>query len=147
MSRWTTLPAEFTFSQLGQEKRFKFVLKGLLILITVYVALFFLLAEIIDPRAHSSGVSSFTAGLLFTDGLLDELESSITKMFVLLSNGITGLAMLIIEICAYFKGPTSTVHPVFSAGFPFFKLNSSIVLILVVRTGIHSKSDSVLVFY
>ena len=123
-------PAEFT--QLEHEKRFKFVLKCLFILITVYVALFFLLADIIDPRAPFVRVSSFT------DGLLVELEGSMTKVFVLFSNGMTGLAMLIVEICAYVKRPTSTVHPICSAGFivnniPFFTLNFSIFLIIVVQ--------------
>ena len=42
-------PIEFT--QLEHEKRFKFVLKGILILTTVYVVSFFVLILIIEPGA------------------------------------------------------------------------------------------------
>ena len=75
-----------------------------------------------------------------TGGLLVEVEGSMSKIFVLFSNGITGLAMLIVEICAYVMRPTSTISqdPVCSAGFivnnvPFFTLNFSIGLVIVVQ--------------
>ena len=39
------------FTQIAHEKRFKFVLKGILILTTVYVVSFFVLILIIEPGA------------------------------------------------------------------------------------------------
>ena len=71
-----------------------------------------------------------------------DLEDDITKLsttFFIFSGGITALAMTISEICAWVMRPASTfVNPVCSTGFivnsiPFFTLNTSIVLAMVVR--------------
>ena len=59
--------------------------------------------------------------------------------FFLFGDAVTGLAMVTAEICAWIMRPASTIiHPVCSVGFivnhiPFFTLNFSIVLGLVVQ--------------
>ena len=61
-------------------------------------------------------------------------------IFFLFGNTVTALAMVIAEICACVMRPASTIiHPMCSVGFvvnniPFFTLNFSIVLILMVQT-------------
>ena len=92
-------------------------------------------ALIIDPEAL------FRQVFLLTGDILDEPEGGKAYFVTLLfSNAVTALAMVTAEICAYIKRPASTIiHPVCSVGFivnhiPFFTLNFSIVLILVVQT-------------
>ena len=50
------------FTQIDHEKCFKFVLKGLFILITVWNVLLFVLAEIIEPGALYAWVVFFDWG-------------------------------------------------------------------------------------
>ena len=120
------------FIQIQHEKRFKLVLKIILILITVYVGLFFVLAQIIEPGALFRRVYFLTGGVF----------DSVTKLFaklILFSGGITALVMVTSEICAWVMRPASTIsHPVCSPGFivnhiPFFTLNISIVFGMVGR--------------
>ena len=81
-------------------------------------------------------------GMIFLTGeMLDEPEvGKAYLVFLLFSNAVTAFVMVTAEICACIKRPASTIiHPVCSVGFivnhiPFFTLNSSIVLILVVQT-------------
>ena len=126
-------PVEFT--QLEHEKWFRTLLIVILFLISFYVVLFFLLAQIIEPGVLFKKVN-------FLRGNPVDLEDDITKLsttFFIFSGGITALAMTISEICAWVMRPASTfVNPVCSAGFivnsiPFFTLNTSIVLAMVVR--------------
>ena len=61
-------------------------------------------------------------------------------MFVLFGNGATALAMVTAEICACaMRLASTTIQPVCTVGFilnniPFFTLNMSIVLVIVVNT-------------
>ena len=129
-------PVEFT--QLEHEKRFKVVLLLILVLITVYNGLFFVLAQIIEPGA----LFKFKKMYLFAVDVPD-LEDDFAKLILihfLFSNGITALAMVISAICAWIKRPTSTIsQPVCSVGFivnhiPFFTLNMSFVFWMVAQT-------------
>ena len=112
-----------------------------MVLITVYIASFFLLAHIIEPGAILERVY-FLAGDLFDQEGSKSASISVAKltsMFILFSSGVTAFAMVISEICAQIMRPASTIiHPVCSAGFivnniPFFSLNFSIVLEIVVQ--------------
>ena len=128
-------PIEFT--QIEHERRFKFVLKGIFILITVCVALLFAWTHIVSP-----GVLFSLRGMnILTGDMLDEPEvGKAYPVFLLFGNGAMALAMITAEICACIMRPASTiVHPVCSVGFvvnhiPFFTLNISIVLVTVVNT-------------
>ena len=128
-------PIEFT--QIEHERRFKFVLKGIFILITVCVALLFAWTHIVSP-----GVLFSLRGMhILTGDMLDEPEvGKAYSVFLLFGNGAMALAMVTAEICACIMRPASTiVHPVCSVGFvvnhiPFFSLNISIVLVTVVNT-------------
>ena len=137
------------FKQIEHEKRFKLVLKCLFILITVYVGSFFLLAQIIEPGALFGRVY-FLTGDLFEQ---EESIAALTEVFILFSHGITALAMVTAEICARIMRPASTIiQPVCSAGFvvnsiPFFTLNLSIVLIIVVQLVTGVFLDFVLPFW
>ena len=117
------------FTQIDQEKWFKFVLKGLFILITVWNVLLFVLAEIIEPGTVYASVGFLTGDMLV------EPE----HYLIILGNVVTGLAMVTAEICACvmkLRNASTIIHPVCSVGFivPFFTLDSSILLILVVQT-------------
>ena len=125
------------FQQLEHEKRFKFTVILILILITVFVVSLFVVAQIIEPGALFKKLN------FLTGEPVDRVEvDDVTKLcaiFILFPAGVTALAMITSEICAWVKRPASTiVHPVCSAGFivnsiPFFSLNTSIVLAMVVR--------------
>ena len=125
------------FNAIEHERRFKFVLKGIFILITVCVALLFAWTHIVSP-----GVLFSLRGMhILTGDMLDEPEvGKAYSVFLLFGNGAMALAMVTAEICACIMRPASTiVHPVCSVGFvvnhiPFFTLNISIVLVLVVNT-------------
>ena len=126
-------PIEFT--QIEHEKQFKFVFKGLFILITVWVVLSFVLAQIIAPGALFARVDFLTG-----DMLVKPEVGKAHSMNLLFGNVATALAMITAEISACIKRPASTIiHPVCSVGFivnhiPFFTLNFSIVLSLVVQS-------------
>ena len=104
-------------------------------MITIFVGLFFVLAQIIEPGAL------FGRAYFFTGDLFEQEESvaKLTEIFILFPHGITALAMVTAEICARIMRPVSTiVHPVCSAGFivnniPFVSLNFSIVLVIVLQ--------------
>ena len=133
------------FNQLEHEKRFKLVFKGLLILITVNVVLLALLAQMTEPGSLFGRVN-FLSGAFFEQ---EDSMSKSTRMFLVVSNSITALAMVTSEICARVMRPASTItQPVCSAGFivntiPFFTLNFSIVLGIVVHavTGVFFDFD------
>ena len=111
-------------------------MKGLFILITVCVVLTFVLAHIVKPGAFS--------GIYFLTGdILDKPEDSTAHlMFFVFGNGVTALAMVTAEICAFIMRPASTsttIQPVCSVGFvvnniPFVTLNFSVVISLVLQT-------------
>ena len=125
------------FNQLEHERRFKFIFQGLLILITLYVVSFFLLAHIIEPGALFKRVYFFTGGVLVEQD--DDSIAKLTAIRIIFSHGVTVLAMVTSETCAHLMRPVSTInHPVCSPGFivnsiPFFTLNFSIVLAIVVH--------------
>ena len=92
-------------------------------------------AQIVEPGALFVRVDFLTGDML--------VEREFGKAYLVFfhsSNGATVHAMVTAEICAWFMSPASTIiHPVCSVGFivnhiPFFTLNFSIVLILVVQT-------------
>ena len=120
------------FTQIDHEKYFKFVMRGLFILITVWNVLLFMLAEIIEPGALYARV-----GFLTGDMLVEQ-----EYYLIILGNVVTGLAMVTAEICACvmkLRNASTIIHPVCSVEFivnhiPFFTLNFSIVLVLVVQT-------------
>ena len=124
------------FHLLEHEKRFKSLMILILVLTTVYVALFFLLAQIIGPGALFRKVDFLTdvPSLDFEDSM-----TKLTAIFTISPSFVTGLIMVTSEICAWVKSPSSVnVHPECSPGFivniiPFFTLNMSIVLAHVVR--------------
>merc|ERR1712192_266758 len=119
------------------ERRFKFVLKALFILITACVILLFVWAQTFEPGA----LFNFKGTNFLTGGMLYEPEAiKAYFVFLLSGNGATALAMVTAEICASIMRPASTIiQPVCSIGvivnsIPFFTLNMSIVMILVVNT-------------
>ena len=130
------------FNQIEHERRFKFVLKGIFILITVYVVLILLLAQVTEPGALIGKVH-------FLARLFDPEDTMVrsTRIVILFCNGVTVFVMITSELCACIMRPASTITlPVCSAGFivntiPFFSLNISIVLALVVHvvTGVFFK--------
>ena len=84
-------PIEFT--QIDHEGRFKFVLKGIFILITVCVVLLFVIAQIIEPGFPFSGMT------FLTGEMWDELEVGKLKFVSLLfRNAVTALTMVTAEI-------------------------------------------------
>ena len=119
-------------------------MKGIFILITVYVGLLFGLGYFIYPGAL------FTGMYFLTGDMSDKPEDSIGKLHLMLfisGNALTAFAMATGELCAFVMRPASkNIHPcapiiqpaVCSVGFitnniPFFTLNLSIVLLLVVQ--------------
>ena len=120
------------FNAIEHERRFWLILKGIFILITVCVVLLFVWAQIIEPGALFERLHFLTGDMLVESG-------KAYLLFPLFTNGATALAMVIAGICACVMKPASTIiHPVCSAGFvlnhiPFFTLNMSIVLIMVVQ--------------
>ena len=127
------------FHLLEHEKRFKSLLILILVLTTVYVALFFVLAQIIEPGALFKKVYFLTGDLEFRLDDVGDNMARLTAIFFINSAGLTALVMLTSEICAWAKSPASTmIYPVCSPGFivnhiPFFTLNMSIVFGIVVQ--------------
>merc|ERR1719234_1275627 len=126
-------PIEFT--QIEHERRFKLVLKGIFILITACVILLFVWAQIFEPGA----LFNFRETNFLTGGMLYEPDAiKAYFVFLLSGNAATALAMITAEICACIMRPASTIiQPVCSIGvivnsIPFFTLNMSIVMILIV---------------
>ena len=123
------------FTQIDHEKYFKFVMRGLFILITVCVVLLFVLAQIIEPGALYARV-----GFLTGDMFSKPEDNRAHLMFLLFCNGVTALALVSAETCACIMRPASTaIQPVCSVGFiviniPFVTLNFSIVLFFVLHT-------------
>ena len=123
------------FTQINHEARFKLILQGQFILITVSVVLLFVWAHIVEPGAL------FGRLYFLTENILVELPGvgKAYLRFLFFGNGVTVLAMVTAEICACIMGPASTIiYPVCSVGFivnniPFFTLNFAIVLIMVVQ--------------
>ena len=83
------------FIQLQHEKRFKFLLILIHVLITIYVVLFFVLAQIIVPGVVFRRVYFFTSGVLVER---DDSLARLTAIFFVYSAGLTVLAMLTSEI-------------------------------------------------
>ena len=92
-------------------------------------------AQIVEPGALFVRVDFLTGDML--------VEREFGKAYLVFfhsSNGATVHAMVTAEICAWFMSHASTIiHPVCSVGFiinniPFFTLNFSIVLIVVLQT-------------
>ena len=127
-----------------------FILKGICIVITVYVGLLFVLGYFIYPGAL------FTGMYFLTGDISDKPEDGIGKIpliWFISNRAVTAFAMATAELCAFVMRPKSTnVHPcaplhtasaiiqpaVCSVGFivnniPFFTLNLSIILIMVVQ--------------
>ena len=110
----------------------------ILILITVYVGLFSVLAQIIEPGALFKNVYFLTGDMVEVENSNDKFNRLTGALFILFSSGITTLTMVTSEICAWIKRPASTInHPVCSPGFivnhiSFFTLNMSIGFGLVV---------------
>ena len=73
------------FTQIDHEKCFKFVLTGLFILITVWVVLMFVLAQIIEPGAF------FGVGFLTGDMLVEPEYYQI-----IFGNVVTALAIVMV---------------------------------------------------
>ena len=123
------------FTQIDHEKYFKFVMRGLFILITVWNVLLFVLAEIFEPGALYARV-----GFLTGDMFSKPEDNRAHLMFLLFCNGVTALALVSAETCACIMRPASTaIQPVCSVGFiviniPFVTLNFSIVLFFVLHT-------------
>ena len=123
------------FTQIDHEKQFKLILKGQIILITVFVVLSFVWAHIVEPGALFGRIMFLTEDILVEPPDVGKAY----LVFLFFGNAVTGLAMLTDEICACVMRPESTIiHPVCSVGFilnhiPFFTLNFAIVLILVVQ--------------
>ena len=104
-------------------------MKGLFILITVCVVLFFVWDHIIEPGVNFRGMDFLTGDMLV------ELENGkADTIFFLIGSGATALPMVTVEICAFIMRPASTIiQPVCTVGFivnkiPFFTLNFSIVV-------------------
>ena len=130
------------FNQIEHERRFKFVLKGIFILITVCVVLLFVWAHVTDPGAFFVRIYFLTEDVFQSKWIqLDETEvGKAYLVFLLFGNAATALAMVTAEICACVIRPVSTIiQPVCSVGFivnniPFFTLNFSFALIIVLHT-------------
>ena len=110
-------------------------MKGLLILITVFVVSLLVLFIISAPGALFRGM------YFLTGDTLDKPEDDAGhKMFLLFGNGARALAMVTAEICAFaMRLASTTIQPVCTIGFivnniPFLTLNFSIVMMLVVDT-------------
>ena len=74
------------FTQIDHEKCFKFVFKGLFILITVWNVLLFVLAQIIEPGALYARV------VFLTGDMLVEPE----YYLIIFGNVVTALAMVMV---------------------------------------------------
>ena len=74
------------FTQIDHEKCFKFVFKGLFILITVWNVLLFVLAQIIEPGALYARV------VFLTGDMLVELENYLIIFGIV----VTALAMVMV---------------------------------------------------
>ena len=137
------------FTQIAHEKRFKFVLMGQFTLITACVVLLFVWTQIVEPGALF-GRLHFLKGEVepevdlenqLVEQLLEPEGGNAYLVFILFGNGATALAMLTAEICACAMRPASLtiIHPGCSVGLvvnviPFFTINLSIVMIIVVQT-------------
>ena len=127
------------FNALDHEKRFKIILTGLLILITVYVFAIFELANIIEPGAvfKSACMPLFMHAYLLNGGPC--LARYVIPRSFLFTLGITAIAMIAAEVCARIMRPanaSTTGNPVTLCSpffivnnIPFVSLNSSIALV------------------
>ena len=122
------------FNQLEHEKRFKLVFKGLMIVITLCVGLFFVLLHFLEPGSLSKWGAMQTSGVVAAGE-----DNGIKTMFPLLIVdvfwGLTALVMAISDVFARVMMPAPTViHPLdcsvgfFTNNIPFLTLNFSIVI-------------------
>ena len=128
------------FNALDHEKRFKIILTGLLILITVYVFAIFELANIIEPGAvfKSACMPLFMHAYLLNGGPC--LAGYVIPRSLLFTLGITAIAMIAAEVCARIMrpanasttgNPVSVCSPSFIVNnIPFVSLNSSFAMVL-----------------
>ena len=100
-------------------------MKGLFILITVWVVLLFGWAQIVEPGALFVRVDFLTGDML--------VEREFGKAYLVFfhsSNGATVHAMVTAEICAWFMSPASTIiHPVCSVGFIINNISVTILFL------------------
>ena len=139
------------FNALDHEKKFKIILTGLLILITVYVFAIFELANIIEPGAvfKSACMPLFMHAYLLNGGPSRAgcLAEYVLPRSILIINGIIAIVMIASEFCARIMRPanaSTTGNPVTlcSPSFivnniPFLSLNSSIAMVLGLQVTLH----------
>ena len=131
------------FYQLDHEEQFKFNMKGLVIVITVYVASFMISAEFVEPGSFRT--SSEKVFFLTTAKLGPEDVVPLGFIFHRVTCGVTILIMLLSELSARIMRLSSTT-PVYPLGpnndfviennIPFSSLNLAIflgVIVVIVR--------------
>ena len=123
------------FNQLEHEKRFKLVFKGLMIVITLCVGLFFVLLHFLEPGSLSKWGAMQTSGVVAAGD-----DSGVETMFPLLTVGVflglTAFVMAVSDIFArvMMQPAPAAIHPVacsvgfFTNNIPFLTLNFSIVI-------------------
>ena len=119
------------FYQLDHEKQFKFNMKGLFVVNTVFIASFFILGQFVEPGFGSARVSFLSDVKVGPEGGLGLLFHRVTIC-------VTILIMAGSELSARLMRPTSTaIHPtddvvVVQNNVPFSSLNLSLVLGIIV---------------
>lgn len=127
------------FYQLDHEKQFKFNLKGLFVVNTLFVASFFSLGKFVEPGFGSLRVSFLSEGQN-VKGPVGEVPLGL--LFHRVTIGVTILIMAGSELSAHLMRPSSTaIHPmqgptddfvVVQNNVPFSSLNLAIVLGIIV---------------
>ena len=135
------------FNALDHEKRFKIILTGLLILITVYVFAIFELANIIEPGAafKSACLPLYMHVYLLNGGCFAEYV--LPRSILIINGGIIAIVMIVSEVCARIMhpanastagNPVTLCSPSFIVNnIPFFSLNSSIAFGLGLKVTLH----------
>ena len=141
------------FNALDHEKRFRIILTGLLILITVYAFAIYELANVIEPGAEvfkSTCMPVLLHVYLLNSGpsRADCLAGNVIPISILTIHGITASSMIAAEFCARIMRPANAStagNPVIlcSPSFivnniPFFSLNSSIALVFGLQVTLHA---------
>ena len=140
------------FNALDHEKRFKIILTGLLIFITVYVFAIFELANVIEPGAVFKGTCMpLYLHVYLLNGGPSRADCDpykyVLPISILTIHGITASSMIAAEVCARIMRPanastagnpvTLCSPPFIVNNIPFLSLNSSIALVFGLQVTLH----------